>query len=299
MSRRRRATASAASINEDAEPPAPTNAIRARPLFIASIALSAFLLFSLELLAGRLVLPIFGGSPAVWTTALCFFTGVLFAGYLYAHVVVTRLGRRLGGIVHLGLALIVVAATLAAPVDLGGLRNPQLPEALNVLLALGLISGPAIFLLATTSPLLSAWFAGRGGDPWWLYAASNAASLAGLLAYPIVIEPFLPLSVQRGFVIVLLIGLVALLTAVVVSGRRSAPGPDRPPVASRTALDGQAAAVLAPRGGGPGWAPLGNDDAPCDRPHLGAPPVGRTAGDLPGQSRRRLLGARPADPPGR
>jgi SAM-dependent methyltransferase/uncharacterized membrane protein len=227
---------SAAPRDEVAEPAVQAISVRARPLFIASIALSAFLLFSLELLAGRLVLPIFGGSPAVWTTALCFFTGVLFAGYLYAHLVVTRLGQRLGGVVHLGLALVVVLATLAAPVDLGTLRNPQLPEALNVLLALGLISGPAIFLLATTSPLLSAWFAGRGGDPWWLYAASNAASLAGLLAYPIVIEPFLPLSVQRWFVIVLLVGLAALLAAVVAGGRRSAPARDRPAVATAPPL---------------------------------------------------------------
>lgn len=236
MSRRRRATVAAAAGVPPVEPAASTSAVRARPLFIASIALSSFLLFSLELLAGRLVLPVFGGAPAVWTTALCFFTGVLFLGYLYAHVVVTRVGRRRAGIVHVALAVLVVAATVLAPTDLGALRHPRLPEAVNVLLVFGLIAGPAVFLLTTTTPLLSAWFAGRGGDPWWLYAASNAASLAGLLAYPIVIEPFLPLSVQRNLVTVLLVGLAGLLGAVVVSGRDSTHAPERPAIARATPL---------------------------------------------------------------
>lgn len=236
MSRRRRTTVAAAAGTPPLGPAVSTTPVRARPLFIASIALSSFLLFSLELLAGRLVLPVFGGAPAVWTTALCFFTGVLFVGYLYAHVVVTRLGRRHGGIVHLALAVLVLAASVLAPADLGALRHPRLPEAVNVLLVLGLIAGPAVFLLTTTTPLLSAWFAGRGGDPWWLYAASNAASLAGLLAYPILIEPFLPLSVQRSLVTVSLVGLVGLLAAVVISGRHSTHAPDRPAMSTATPL---------------------------------------------------------------
>jgi SAM-dependent methyltransferase len=236
MSRRRRATVAAAAANPSVAPAVPTSPVPARPLFIASIALSALLLFTLELLAGRLVLPVFGGAPAVWTTALCFFTGVLFLGYVYAHVVVTRLGRRRGGVVHLVLAAAVVVAAILAPSDLASLRNPQLPEALNVLLVLTLIAGPAVFLLTTTSPLLSAWFAGRGGDPWWLYATSNAASLVGLLAYPVFLEPFLPLSIQRGLVTALLVALVALLASVVVSGRGGAPTPDRPAIAAAGSL---------------------------------------------------------------
>src|SRR5665647_371275 len=93
-------------------------------LFIATIGLSALLLFTLELLAGRLVLPIFGGAPAVWTTALCFFAGVVFVGYLYSHLAVTRLGPLIGGIVHLVFSSAVVIATLAAPSDLAVLRHP-------------------------------------------------------------------------------------------------------------------------------------------------------------------------------
>ena len=221
--------------------PAPTlalnpAAILGQPLFISSIGLSAFLLFTLELLSGRLVLPVFGGTPAVWTTALCFFTGVVFVGYLYAHVVVTRLGQRRGGVLHLVVAALVVVATILAPTDLGALRVPEMPEAINVLLVLTLIAGAPAFLLATTSPLLSAWFAGRGGDPWWLYAASNAASLVGLLAYPFIIEPTIPLSGQRVLLVMTLILFVVTLVAVVAGGRRTPPAVDRPSVADAPRL---------------------------------------------------------------
>jgi hypothetical protein len=192
-----------------------------RPLFLTAIGLSAFLLFTLELLAGRLVLPAFGGSPAVWTTALCFFTGTVFLGYLYAHVVAARLDPRRGGLLHLGLAGVALAATLFAPTELGALRITGLPEALNVLLVLAAIAFAPAFLLSTTSPLLSAWFAGRGGDPWWLYAASNAASLGGLLAYPFLVEPWIPLSLQRIIVAITLAIFAMALGAVVAGGRRN------------------------------------------------------------------------------
>ena len=164
---------------------------------VVLIALSAFLLFTLELLAGRLVLPVFGGGPGVWATTLCFFTAVLFFGYLYAHVVTTRLDPRRGGILHLVVAVIAVGATFLAPSDIGALRFPGVPEALAVLRAQALIAGPAAFLFATTTPLLSVWYAGRGQDPYWLYATSNAASLAALLAYPLVLEPTIGLAAQR------------------------------------------------------------------------------------------------------
>src|SRR4051812_31827298 len=110
------------------------SAVRALP-FATGIGLSAFLLFSLELLAGRLVLPVFGGSPAVWTTSLCFFTAVLFAGYLYADVLVARLSTAHAAAVHLVVAVAAVIATILAPSNMGALRNPALPDALNVILA--------------------------------------------------------------------------------------------------------------------------------------------------------------------
>jgi len=80
-------------------------------LFVAALAGSAFLLFTLELLAGRQVLPVYGGAPGVWATALCFFSGMLFVGYLYAHISSTRLGPRRGRLVHLVIASVLLGAT--------------------------------------------------------------------------------------------------------------------------------------------------------------------------------------------
>jgi hypothetical protein len=158
-----------------------------RAPFLIAIVLAAFLLFTLELLAGRLVLPVFGGAPAVWTTSLCFFTAMLFVGYGYAHLAATRLSPRTGGLVQAALAVATIVSTLAVPADVASLRLPDLPAALNVLVALTLVAGPAAFLLASTTPLLSAWYARGRHDPWGLYAASNAASFGTLLAYPVVI----------------------------------------------------------------------------------------------------------------
>jgi hypothetical protein len=203
-----------------------------RGLFVGAIGLAAFLLFTLELLTGRLVLPVFGGAPGVWTTALCFFTAVLFAGYLYAHLLVTRLGPRAAGIVHVVVTGIAFTSTALAPTAVATLRDAAMPEALNVLLVLAVIAGGPAFLLGSTTPLLSAWYAGRGGDPWWLYAASNAASLAGLIVYPFILQPAIGLSAQRVLVAAGLALFGLLLVAIVVNGRRPpAPVMAEPPSA--------------------------------------------------------------------
>jgi SAM-dependent methyltransferase len=205
-------------------------------LSVAAIALSAFLLFTLELLAGRLVLPVFGGTPGVWATTLSFFTAVLFLGYVYAHLVATRLSPRTGGRLHLGVAILALAALVFSPTQVDILRQPGLAEPINVLLAQALLVGPPAFLLATTTPLLSAWYGRRGGDAWWFYAASNAASMAGLLAYPLLIEPRLGLGAQRLAVTIGLAVFVLLIGLVVVRSSR-APEPTAP---------GMTAAVPAP-----------------------------------------------------
>lgn len=167
---------------------------------------SAFLLFSVEPLIGRVVLPVFGGTPAVWATTLFFFQAVLLLGYLYGHLSVTRLGLRRGAIVHVALILCAAASLLIAPTRAADLRNPAIPDVLNLIGMLGLTIGLPAFVLTTTTPLVSAWYAAsRGahdpdddGDAYWLYALSNAGSLLALLAYPFVVEPRLGLSSQRG-----------------------------------------------------------------------------------------------------
>ena len=189
-------------------------------LFPATIGLSAFYLFTLELVSGQLVLPVFGGTPGVWATALCFFTAILFLGYLYAHIVATRLDPARGGFLQLILAAVAIVGLILAPRDIASLRRPGVPEALNVLFALLVIAGPTAFLLASTTPLVSAWYARRHQDPWWLYATSNGASFLALIAYPFVIAPTIRLSAQRSIVVVGVLTFVVALGALVVATRR-------------------------------------------------------------------------------
>ena len=228
-------TASTTSLSRTAAP-AILGARSSRWVFVAALSLSSFLMFTLELLAGRVVLPVFGGAPGVWATALCFFTGLLFAGYAYAHVLVTRLDERRAATVHLVVAAILVVATFLAPTTATHLRDANMPEALNVLLALLVIAGPPAFLLASTTPLLSAWFAGGARDAWWLYAASNAASLLALIAYPFVLESLLPLSVQWVVLRFGLLAFVGVLSVVALSRRAEAVAQATAAVVERTSI---------------------------------------------------------------
>ena len=192
---------------------------------VAAIGLSAFAMFSLELVAGQLVLPVFGGVPAAWATTLCFFTGVLFAGYLYAHLLISKVSLRRGVLIHLAVATAAVAGTVAVPGHIATLRVPGLADAPNVLLVLAVVAGAPAFLFSATTPLLSAWYA-RMRRPardatadddrqaFWLYAASNGASLAAVLGYPFLVQPFVPLSVQRNLIVAAVAGLGALLVAI-------------------------------------------------------------------------------------
>lgn len=169
--------------------------------FALPIGLSAFLLFSVQPLVGRLVLPVFGGAPAVWATILFFFQTVLLVGYLYGHVSVTRLGR-LGPPLHLGLAGLGLAALLIAPTDVAALRASSTAPVIDLVRILLIVIGLPALVLTTTTPLVSGWFdAARAeraeGDPYWLYALSNGGSLLALLAYPLLIEPGLGLGDQH------------------------------------------------------------------------------------------------------
>ena len=193
-------------------------------IFAATIGLSAFLLFWIEPLVGQLVLPVFGGTPAVWATVLVFFQGVLLLGYLYSHASVTVLGPRRGAVVHVVLAVLAVGWLVVLPTHAADLRTYDLPASLDVLLILGVAVGPPVFVLTATTPLLSAWFAstrppGERGDPYWLYALSNTGSLAALLAYPFVIGPLVGLSQQQsaawGLVFAVVVGALTVTAFVV------------------------------------------------------------------------------------
>src|SRR4029079_10682498 len=135
----------------------------------------AFLLFSVEPLVGRLVLPVFGGTPAVWATTLFFFQAVLLLGYLYGTLSVTRLGRP-GPPIHLTVATVAFVALWSAPGQIAALRNEASTPVFNLIGILVALIGLPAFVLTTTTPLLSGWFhisgEDRQGDPYWLYALS-------------------------------------------------------------------------------------------------------------------------------
>lgn len=179
----------------------------------AAIALSAFLLFALEPLVGKRLLPMFGGAPTVWATVLCFFQIVLLLGYTYAHVSVRRFGRA-GRAIHVALAAIAAVLLAFAPeVGLDVRGSPTL-DLLGVLVVQ--VGAPTLVLTATT-PLVSAWYRERGfGDPYRLFAVSNAGSLLALFAYPLAIEPFLGLGAQRT---ALLVGYGLLVVALAAAAR--------------------------------------------------------------------------------
>ena len=166
-------------------------------LYAAAIFLSAFLLFIVQPMIGKKILPWFGGAPAVWTTCMLFFQVALLGGYAYAHYIGSRFPVRRQIAVHLTL---VVVALLFLPVYPGTWLRPDGPDhpALRILLLLAATVGIPYFILSTTSPLLQKWFLQSvpGRSPYPLYALSNAGSLLALLLYPALIEPNMPARLQ-------------------------------------------------------------------------------------------------------
>ncbi len=191
------------------------------PVVAISIFTAAALLFWVQPMVGKMVLPLLGGSPAVWTTALLFFQTALLCGYLYAHALGTLLPVRLQIAVHV---TVVLLATLALPVAIPVGAVPDGHEQ-PVLWLIGLFMatvGLPYTVVAATSPLLQRWFALSGHrsakDPYFLYVASNAGSLIGLLSYPFIAEPLIGVSTQSsvwtgGFVV--LVALIATSGALI------------------------------------------------------------------------------------
>jgi len=168
-------------------------------IFSLSIFLSAFLLFLVQPMFARLVLPLLGGSPAVWNTALMFYQAVLLAGYAYAHVSTRWLGVRRQAVLHL---MIMLLPLFVLPVALPrGWQPPGEANPVPWLLSLLTVSvSLPFFVVSSGGPLLQRWFAATGHeaavDPYFLYAASNAGSMLALLAYPAIVEPWLRLDQQ-------------------------------------------------------------------------------------------------------
>src|SRR5688572_20000227 len=161
-------------------------------LHAAVIALSSFLLFLVQPLIARLILPWFGGTAAVWTTCMLFFQTLLLAGYAYAHATNARLAPRTQALVHTILLMVALALLPIAPQEYWKPLGEEEPVSYILLLLVATVGLP-YFLLSATSPLLQAWFARArpGEDPYRLFAISNLASVLALVGYPFVVEPYL------------------------------------------------------------------------------------------------------------
>ncbi|CAG0966192.1 hypothetical protein PHYC_00997 [Phycisphaerales bacterium] len=215
-------------------------------VFGIAIFLAAALLFLVQPMSGKVLLPLLGGSPSVWNTCMVFFQMALLLGYLYAHVLTTKVPAQWQGVVHVGL-LVIAGVTLPAPIEVGepGTADPRVWLLRTLLITVGL----PFFVVSTSGPLLQKWFSRtdhpHARDPYFLYAASNAGSLIGLLAYPFVVEPLLTRWQQS----VAWTGGFWILTPLVVgcailAHRRAAPAPVKAAAAAPAAPVGWKRRVL-------------------------------------------------------
>ncbi len=228
----------------------------AAPVFVALFAVATFLnaalLFVVEPMFTKMVLPLLGGTPSVWNTCLLFFQAALLVGYLYTHVTTRWLSVGRQALLHV--ALLVVAGT-TLPLAIGQGRPPTSGTGAAIWWLLSLLTttlGAPFVLLAAGAPMLQRWFAGTrhrlAGNPYFLYVASNLGSFAALLAYPTLIEPSLRLAEQRerwawGYGV-----LLALLAMAALAAWRA--GAAKSPAADGARDDGQALPASPPSPGG-------------------------------------------------
>jgi hypothetical protein len=211
-----------------ADPPSASRNRLVLVVYTAAIFVSALLLFSVQPLFTKMVLPRLGGSPAVWSVAMVFFQSLLLAGYAYAHYLMRLNNRMISVAVHLTL---LVIAFLTLPLSIaGGWGEP--PTSGYALWLLGLFAvsiGLPFFALAANNPLLQAWFVRtghpNGPDPYFLYASSNIGSFLALLSYPVLLEPIFTLRTQNllwtgGYVV--LIVLIAACGVLLLRSPKSA-----------------------------------------------------------------------------
>src|SRR3954469_24176348 len=209
-------------------------------VYTAAIFVSALLLFSVQPLFTKMVLPRLGGSPAVWSVAMVFFQSLLLGGYAYAHFLMQLRSRVIPVVVHL---VLLVVALLTLPLSIAsGWGTP--PESGYAFWLLGLFAvsiGLPFFALAANNPLLQAWFVRTGHpsgpDPYFLYASSNIGSFPAMLSYPVLLEPMFTLRTQNliwtggyGLLIVLIAtcGVLLLRSPVMATVDRLADDTDAP-----------------------------------------------------------------------
>lgn len=170
-----------------------------RLLFALTLFVSATLLFVVQPMFAKMVLPLLGGTPAVWNTCMVFYQAVLLIGYLYAHLSIRWLGAKRQSVLHMGLFCL---PWLVLPIGVAAIGVPPVesnPIPWLLLLLAASVGLPFLFVSAS-APMLQAWFAATGHpsarDPYFLYSASNLGSILALLGYPLLLEPYLTLDGQ-------------------------------------------------------------------------------------------------------
>jgi hypothetical protein len=196
-------------------------------LFASVLCLNALLIFWVQPMFAKMVLPLLGGSPSVWTTCMLFFQAALLAGYAYGHAGIRVLGIRRHALVH---GVLVWLPLLLLPIAVNRNTDVAAGQPITWLLqTMGSSVGLPFVVLASTAPLLQRWYASlpnrSAADPYWLYSASNIGSFAALLAFPILFEPMIPLGSQTTIWRIAYAVVAALLTlcAIVVLRRASSP----------------------------------------------------------------------------
>ncbi|GAB4203023.1 MAG: fused MFS/spermidine synthase [Roseiflexaceae bacterium] len=213
-------------------------------IYTLAIFVSATLLFVVQPMFARMVLPLLGGSPAVWNTALVFYQTALLAGYGYAHLSTRLLGVRRQALLHIPLLLLpLLVLPMAIP---AGWTPPADSSPIPWLLALlAAVVGLPFFVVSSSSPLLQKWFAATGhrsaADPYFLYAASNLGSMLALLSYPLILERTLRLREQSQLWSAGYLLLIVLVAGCALALWRS------PPATPETVAEQQGAERLAPR----------------------------------------------------
>lgn len=206
---------------------------RSGVLYGTAVFVAAFLLFQVEPIMGRLILPWFGGSAAVWTITVLFFQTVLVLGYLYAHLLVRYVRPSRQMFVHVP---VLLASLLVLPILPSGSWRPTGAQdpTVRILLLLAVNVGLPFFVLCTCGPLFQAWYARTNGRPYRLFSLSNAASLLGLLTYPLLVEPKLGMHAQA-YVWSASYALFILLAVVItVRAARAADPTERAPARAHT-----------------------------------------------------------------
>ncbi len=190
----------------------------ALPLYAITLFVSAFLLFLVQPMIGKMILPKLGGTPQVWNTCMLFFQTVLLAGYAYTHNLSTRMVGRRQFIIHAVLLFIPLLFMLPEPFNVRSwFPDPTGIAVLQALGELAIVVGVPFFVVSTSAPLLQKWFIYSGHpaakDPYFLYGASNLGSLLSLVCYPFLIEPYVSL---HGQALTWMVGYCALIALVLV-----------------------------------------------------------------------------------